>query len=137
MVQYNPKDWFTFIFRFHKADTFRTLIPLMICIGIYSGIIGYLEVAYWKLADTSYIKNITIMHGMLGFVISLLLVFRTNTAYDRWWEGRKMWGSLVNNSRNFAIKLDPCMYACMHTQKTTLVTLSLSHPSPKTNVVLK
>jgi putative membrane protein len=57
------------------------------------------------LADTSYIKNITIMHGMLGFVISLLLVFRTNTAYDRWWEGRKMWGSLVNNSRNLALKL--------------------------------
>ena len=105
MVQYNPKDWFTFIFRFHKADTFRTLFPLMIAIGIYSGLIGYLEVVYWKLADTSYIKNITIMHGMLGFVISLLLVFRTNTAYDRWWEGRKMWGSLVNNSRNFAIKL--------------------------------
>ena len=45
------------------------------------------------------------MHGMLGFVISLLLVFRTNTAYDRWWEGRKMWGALVNNSRNFALKL--------------------------------
>lgn len=42
---------------------------------------------------------------MLGFVISLLLVFRTNTAYDRWWEGRKLWGNLVNNSRNFAIKL--------------------------------
>jgi putative membrane protein len=38
-------------------------------------------------------------------VISLLLVFRTNTAYDRWWEGRKLWGALVNNSRNFAIKL--------------------------------
>ena len=105
MVQYNPKDWFTFIFRFHKADTFLTLFPLMIAIGIYSGLIGYLEVVCWKLADTSYIKNITIMHGMLGFVISLLLVFRTNTAYDRWWEGRKMWGSLVNNSRNFAIKL--------------------------------
>ncbi len=45
------------------------------------------------------------MHGMLGFVISLLLVFRTNTAYDRWWEGRKHWGALVNNSRNLAIKL--------------------------------
>jgi ion channel-forming bestrophin family protein len=42
---------------------------------------------------------------MLGFVISLLLVFRTNTAYDRWWEGRKMWGALVNNSRNFSLKL--------------------------------
>jgi putative membrane protein len=35
----------------------------------------------------------------------MLLVFRTNTAYDRWWEGRKLWGSLVNNSRNLAIKL--------------------------------
>ncbi|MFV8369836.1 bestrophin family protein [Flavobacterium sp. LB2R40] len=105
MVSYNTKDWFTFIFRFHKADTFRTLFPIMIAIGAYSGIVGYLEVEYLKLADTSYIKNITIMHGMLGFVISLLLVFRTNTAYDRWWEGRKLWGSLVNNSRNFSIKL--------------------------------
>ena len=105
MISYDTKEWFTFIFRFHKADTFRTLFPIMLAIGAYSGIIGYLEVEYWQLADNSYIKNITIMHGMLGFVISLLLVFRTNTAYDRWWEGRKMWGSLVNNSRNFAIKL--------------------------------
>lgn len=105
MISYNTKDWFTFIFRFHKADTFRTLFPIMIAIGIYSGIIGWLEVEYWQLSENSYIKNITIMHGMLGFVISLLLVFRTNTAYDRWWEGRRMWGSLVNNSRNFAIKL--------------------------------
>ena len=105
MISYNTKDWFTFIFRFHKADTFRTLFPIMIAIGIYAAIIGYLEVEYWNLAENSYVKNITIMHGMLGFVISLLLVFRTNTAYDRWWEGRKMWGSLVNNSRNLAIKL--------------------------------
>ncbi|MEP7143214.1 MAG: bestrophin family ion channel [Ferruginibacter sp.] len=35
----------------------------------------------------------------------MLLVFRANTAYDRWWEGRKLWGALVNNSRNLAIKL--------------------------------
>ena len=105
MISYNTKDWFTFIFRFHKADTFRTLFPIMIAIGIYAAIIGYLEVEYWNLSENSYVKNITIMHGMLGFVISLLLVFRTNTAYDRWWEGRKMWGSLVNNSRNLAIKL--------------------------------
>ena len=105
MVQYNPKDWLTFIFRFHKSDTFRQLLPMMFFIGIYSGIIGYLEIEYWKLSDDSHVKNITIMHGMLGFVISLLLAYRTNTAYDRWWEGRKLWGSLVNNSRNLAIKL--------------------------------
>jgi ion channel-forming bestrophin family protein len=105
MISYNTKDWFTFIFRIHKADTFRTLFPVMLAIGLYSSVIGYLEVEYFHLLDNNYIKNITIMHGMLGFVISLLLVFRTNTAYDRWWEGRKLWGSLVNNSRNFAIKL--------------------------------
>lgn len=45
------------------------------------------------------------MYSILGLVISLLLVFRTNTAYDRWWEGRRHWGSLVNCSRNLAIKL--------------------------------
>ena len=105
MISYNTKDWFTFIFRFHKADTFRTLLPIMFAIGVYAALIGYVEMEYWKLAENSYVKNITIMHGMLGFVISLLLVFRTNTAYDRWWEGRKLWGSLVNNSRNFSIKL--------------------------------
>lgn len=105
MVQYNPKDWLTFIFRFHKSDTFRQLLPMMIFIGLYSGLIGYLEIEYWKLSDDSHVKNITIMHGMLGFVISLLLAYRTNTAYDRWWEGRKLWGSLVNNSRNLAMKL--------------------------------
>lgn len=105
MIQYNPKDWITFIFRFHKSDTFRQLIPMMLTIGIYSYGIAYLEIEYWKLSETSPVRNITIMHGMLGFVISLLLVFRTNTAYDRWWEGRKHWGALVNTSRNLAIKL--------------------------------
>jgi putative membrane protein len=105
MIQYNPKDWITFIFRFHKADTFRQLIPMMIFIGLYSYGVAYLEMEYWQLSKDSFVKNITIMHGMLGFVISLLLVFRTNTAYDRWWEGRKHWGSLVNNSRNLALKL--------------------------------
>lgn len=105
MISYNTKDWFTFIFHVHKSDTVRKLFPIMIAIGIYSCIIGYLEIAYFKFGKNDYIHNIPIMHGMLGFVISLLLVFRTNTAYDRWWEGRKLWGGLVNNSRNLAIKL--------------------------------
>ncbi len=105
MVQYNPKDWITFIFRFHKSDTFRQLIPMMIFMGLYTYGVGYLELEYWKMSERNPLSNITVMHSMLGFVISLLLVFRTNTAYDRWWEGRKLWGSLVNNSRNLSIKL--------------------------------
>jgi putative membrane protein len=105
MVQYNPKDWITFIFKFHKSDTFRQLIPLMLFIGFYSGIICFLEMDYFKLEETSHVKGISIMHTTVGFVLSLLLAYRTNTAYDRWWEGRKLWGALVNNSRNLAIKL--------------------------------
>ncbi|KAK3273979.1 hypothetical protein CYMTET_17814 [Cymbomonas tetramitiformis] len=33
--------------------------------------------------------------------LSLLLVFRTNASYDRWWEGRKLWGLLLIRSRDF------------------------------------
>lgn len=105
MISYNPKAWFSFIFKFHKADTFRELFPLILSIGIYTAGVVYFEIDYFKLHDNHNVKNITLMHSMLGFVISLLLVFRTNTAYDRWWEGRKQWGSLVNNSRNLALKL--------------------------------
>jgi ion channel-forming bestrophin family protein len=105
MIQYNPKDWFTFIFRFHKSDTVRMLWPMLLLIGLYSAGVAYFEQSILELKDTNHLKNITLMHGLLGFVISLLLVFRTNTAYDRWWEGRKQWGSLVNNSRNLAMKL--------------------------------
>ena len=105
MVQYNPKDWITFIFIFHKSDTFRQLIPMMFVIGLYTYGVCFLEIEHWKLSEKSHVKNISIMHGMLGFVISLLLAYRTNTAYDRWWEGRKLWGSLVNSSRNLALKL--------------------------------
>jgi putative membrane protein len=37
-----------------------------------------------------------------SIVLGLLLVFRTNTAYDRFWEGRKAWGTLINTVRNFS-----------------------------------
>ena len=105
MVQYNPKDWITFIFRFHESDTFRQLIPMMIFIGFYAYGIAYVELEYWELSEISHVKNLNVMHTTVGFVLSLLLAYRTNTAYDRWWEGRKQWGALVNNSRNLALKL--------------------------------
>jgi putative membrane protein len=77
----------------------------MVLIGLYSAGIAWLELSYWKLSEKSHLRNLTVLHTLLGFAISMLLVFRTNTAYDRWWEGRKLWGSLVNNSRNLSMKL--------------------------------
>lgn len=42
------------------------------------------------------------VHSIVSPALALLLVFRTNQSYDRWWEGRKLWGSMVNTCRNFA-----------------------------------
>jgi ion channel-forming bestrophin family protein len=50
-------------------------------------------------------------HVLQGTILGLLLVFRTNTAYDRWWEGRKLWGQLVNDLRNLALKVRHCVDA--------------------------
>ncbi|MGE0405127.1 MAG: bestrophin family protein [Candidatus Korobacteraceae bacterium] len=40
--------------------------------------------------------------AMMGGAISIFLAFRNNSAYERWWEARKLWGSLVNTARTFA-----------------------------------
>lgn len=101
MITYNPKDWLKLIFQFHKSDTFRILFPAMILVAVYTGLFVFVETTYLKFQ----LKNPTIVHSILGFVLSMLLVFRINSAYDRWWEGRKMWGAFVNNSRNLAFKL--------------------------------
>lgn len=53
----------------------------------------------------------SLFHSLLGINLGLLLVFRTNTAYDRWWEGRKLWGQLVNDLRNLALKVRTCVDA--------------------------
>jgi putative membrane protein len=42
-------------------------------------------------------------YEIVGVVLALLLVLRTNSGYDRWWEGRKLWGGIVNQSRNLAM----------------------------------
>jgi ion channel-forming bestrophin family protein len=103
MVTYNPKDWFNLIIHFHKSDTFRILFPAILLLGAITGGITYVEHHYFK----GYLPgNLTLFHQISGFIISLVLVFRINSAYDRWWEGRKLWGSLLNNSRNLAIKFN-------------------------------
>lgn len=105
MVYYNPKEWFSFIFKINKAETLRELFPLMLAVGAYAGVVTYFLIDFWQLPDTSILRKVIFIHQTIGFVFSLLLAFRINSAYDRWWEGRKIWGSLVNNSRNLAIKL--------------------------------
>ncbi|TJZ63391.1 hypothetical protein FAZ15_03675 [Sphingobacterium olei] len=103
---YNPKDWLSTTIYLHTSVIFRRLLPFLIVSALFSWGIAYWELEYLKLSDKSWIKNITIVHSLLGFVLSLLLVFRTNTAYDRWWEARKQWGNLTNISRTLAYKMN-------------------------------
>ncbi|MEM1215960.1 MAG: bestrophin family protein, partial [Bacteroidota bacterium] len=63
---------------------------------------GVIEYFGW----VDYLMLNTTIFSLLGVILSIFLVFRTNSAYDRWWEGRKQWGALVNNTRNLAIYVD-------------------------------
>ncbi|WP_175620385.1 bestrophin family protein [Chryseobacterium schmidteae] len=104
MRVYNTKHFLKILVSLHKSDTMKILFPTMILMAVYSYGIQYLEIEYLHLTSKSKVSNVGMIHSLLGFVLSLLLVFRTNTAYDRWWEGRKLWGKLVNDTRNFAVK---------------------------------
>ncbi|KQT22258.1 hypothetical protein ASG31_02655 [Chryseobacterium sp. Leaf404] len=106
MRVYNTKNFLKILISLHKSDTLKILFPTMVLMAVYSYGIQYLEVEYLHLTAKSKVSNVGLIHSLLGFVLSLLLVFRTNTAYDRWWEGRKLWGKLVNDTRNFAIKIN-------------------------------
>ncbi|MFV1968541.1 MAG: bestrophin family ion channel [Pirellulaceae bacterium] len=54
----------------------------------------------------AYVPEIPLaLDAVLSFAMALLIAFRVNRAYERWWEGRTQWGKLVNISRNLAIKV--------------------------------
>ncbi|HRI60682.1 MAG TPA: bestrophin family protein [Saprospiraceae bacterium] len=105
MIAHDPKSWFPAPYHFHPSDTLRRLFFWIIAICAYATLVAWLELEYWQPDENHRIRNISQMHTLLGFVISFVLVFRTNTAYERWWEGRKLWGALTNSSRNLAMKL--------------------------------
>lgn len=105
MIVHDPHDWIKPVLDMHRSDSFRKSLLPMFIIGLVTAAIVFAEVRWLRLAESHPLKNITVVHTLLGFAISMLLVFRTNTAYDRWWEGRKLWGSLVNTSRNLAVNI--------------------------------
>jgi putative membrane protein len=100
MIIYKTKDWLPAIWHFHTGPTAIALLRRLAVVAVYVGIITVIELRYddLRLKDTpsSFLQA-------MGILLSLLLIFRTNTAYDRFYEGRQAWGTLVNNCRNLAI----------------------------------
>ena len=101
MIKYNPKSWMILFFHSYSRQIITVLFPALFLIGAYSMLLIYLLVDFFEIR----FESTTAVHSLLGIVLGLFLVFRTNSAYDRWWEGRKQWGFLVNNTRNLAAKL--------------------------------
>merc|ERR1712087_254283 len=62
-------------------------------------------------------------HNTVLTFIALLQAFRTNQAYDRWWEGRKLWGSLVNSTRNLSSNAASWMQDAERRQSVILHTI--------------
>jgi putative membrane protein len=104
MVKYNPRQWFSLILHNYSRQVMKTLTPVMVVMLIYTTICCYVMLDILKLHEYEFQPTVA-MSSLLGVVLGLFLVFRTNTAYDRWWEGRRLWGSLVNSARNFSLKL--------------------------------
>ncbi|MBD2702771.1 bestrophin family protein [Spirosoma sp. BT702] len=100
MILYKNKGLFPSIWHFHTGPTARGLLRRLIVVAIYVVVVTVAEMHYTDLIlkDTP-----TSFLGAMGILLSLLLIFRTNTAYDRFYEGRQAWGVLVNNCRNLAI----------------------------------
>lgn len=100
MIIYKSKDWLSAIWHFHTGPTAKSLLKRVALVGLYVTLITVAELNYidLRIKDTpsSFLQA-------MGILLSLLLIFRTNTAYDRFYEGRIAWGTLVNNCRNLAI----------------------------------
>ena len=102
MIVYKSRDWWEAIRHFHTTQTIRTLLGRVALVGAYVTVVAVAEFQYLNFA----FKVEREYFSFLGILLSLLLVFRTNTAYDRFYEGRILWGQLINHSRNLAVMLN-------------------------------
>ncbi|WP_217650504.1 bestrophin family protein [Spirulina major] len=89
------RNWFRFVFQL-RASVLPAILPrILVCCGFALGV-TMVHRQGWPVSlpvESSIVPSL---------VLGLLLVFRTNTAYERFWEGRKQWGTLVNTVRNLA-----------------------------------
>ena len=91
----NEQDWFRLLFRVRGSVIPAVMPRVLLCAAFALGIL-LLYGRGWPVSSP-------ILGSLVpSLVLGLLLVFRTNTSYERFWEGRKLWGSLVNLTRNLA-----------------------------------
>ena len=94
-------NWFQVCLRL-EMSVIPVILPWVIFCGVYGFLVSLLYYFGFSIAFAQ--KSGVLTNAILTFNIgfTLLLVFRTNTANERFWEGRRLWGSLVNTVRNLA-----------------------------------
>jgi putative membrane protein len=95
MIDYDPQDWDSHLFDVRGSMVREILGRVMIFVA-WSAVV----VLLYQFPFLKWIAIPSIVHSLVGVALGLLLIFRTNAAYDRFWEGRKLWGSITNESRN-------------------------------------
>ncbi|MBS0027149.1 bestrophin family protein [Chitinophaga sp. 22321] len=78
-----------------------------------------INILYYQYDFTNMVIPISVPM-VLGTVLSLLLAFRSNQAYDRWWEARTIWGAIVNDSRSLTRQVLSLMDATYQSEDLTL-----------------
>ncbi len=78
------------------------VIPYVLAFGLIATAICVLEWLEERLYHVKIGLEIAPFE-IAGAALGLLLILRTNAGYDRWWEARKLWGGIVNQSRNLVI----------------------------------
>lgn len=92
MIDYDGRGWLQLLVRLKGSVIPRLLPRVMFTIGLGFAAVLLHEHHEFKIPPTA--------HTLVGVALGLLLVFRTNTSYDRYWEGRKLLGSMVNRTRD-------------------------------------
>jgi len=101
MIDYDPHSWRSHLFDI-RGSMAREIAVRVTLFTLWSAAVVLL---CHYIIDSEIVKSFGphhTVHGLVGTALGLLLVFRTNASYDRFWEGRKLWGGIVNESRNLA-----------------------------------
>jgi len=96
MNHVDRREFWSEVFTLRNSVTPKVKLR-MLTFGIFSLIVWAVG-TYTTLIPTSGVAP----YEVVGVVLALLLVLRTNAGYDRWYEGRKLWGGIVNQTRNLA-----------------------------------
>src|SRR5580704_17540258 len=86
---------------FSMKSTLGHILAYSLLMSVYSELAVIKEYSRFS----GYASVHSTVHAILGLMVSMLLVFRTNGAYAKWWEARSLWGALIKASRNLALKV--------------------------------